>query len=86
MIGMAFGANVEARHEPEVMMVTCNYCGGSGKCPTCGGKGEVKVNGEPWYPEDEYMGYDGDTIRCDDCWGDGYCSDCSGRGWVEEYW
>ena len=58
---------------------SCNYCGGSGKCKNCEGRGKINktqidvIGGDPmYYYKDE----------CNICIGTGYCSYCQGQGKV----
>jgi hypothetical protein len=46
---------------------TCWVCGGSGRCPNCGGKGYIKV----------------DTNICYVCKGSGKCVNCQGKGKIK---
>ena len=59
----------------------CKYCGGSGKCTKCEGRG--KINGRPTgnFDLEGNMIYDY-TDECNICIGTGYCSYCQGQGKV----
>lgn len=53
---------------------TCYHCNGSGKCPSCAGRGEKRNQ------------YNGSMYDCYECHGNGRCTTCSGRGWVVNYY
>jgi len=60
---------------------SCNYCGGSGKCTKCEGRGKINKTPSGWVDQE------GNTIyyykdECNICIGTGYCSYCQGQGKV----
>ncbi|MCS7064774.1 MAG: hypothetical protein NZL85_00720 [Fimbriimonadales bacterium] len=56
--------------------VTCPRCNGSGKCPTCGGRGTIRGGNpeRPIHPEQ----------KCRACEGMKRCPNCYGKGEVEQ--
>ena len=66
------GALREAGLADATVYGICETCGGSRKCPACGGRGKVEVGFHT--QEAQYVDV---AERCEDCNGTGICPDCT---------